>query len=55
MDLPDAAYLYLTEHSYPKDCSEVRKRAIRKKAEMFTVRNGVMFFKKKKKRGVTVS
>ena len=32
------------------DCSAVRKRAIRKKAKMFAVRDGVMYFLIKKKK-----
>ena len=47
MSLPDAAYLYLTEQRYPEGCSDDRKRAIRKKAGMFTIKEGVMFLKKK--------
>ena len=53
MSLPDAAYLYLTEHRYPEPCSDDRKRAIRKKARMFTIKQGVLFYKKKKKEGVS--
>ena len=50
--LVDAAYEYLVSSDvcrYPKGCSEIRKRAIRKKAKMFIVRDGVMLFKKKKR------
>ncbi len=46
VDLDAAAYLYLTEKRYPEGCS-VTMRAIRKKAD-----HGVIFFKKRKKRGV---
>ena len=49
VDLVDGAFLYSTQSRYPKRCSDARKRAIRKKAEMFVIRDGVMFFKKKKK------
>ena len=49
VNLVDAAYLYITESKYPRECKESRKRAIRKKAHMFVVRDGVMYFKKKKK------
>ncbi len=52
VDLDDAAYLYLKEKRYPEGCSVTRKRAIRKKADRFIIRDGVMFFKKMKKRGV---
>jgi hypothetical protein len=49
-DLVDAAFLYLTESKYPPNCSESRKRGIRKKAKMFVVyAEGVLYFKKKKK------
>ena len=48
IDLVDDAFLYLTESRYTEECSDLRKRAIRKKAGMFVIRNGVMFFKKKK-------
>ena len=51
VDLVDAAFQYITESRYPRECTEARKRAIRKKASMFVVRDGVMFFKKKKKKG----
>ena len=49
IDLVDSAFLYLTQFQYPNGCSDARKRAIRKKAGMFVIRDGVMFFKKKKK------
>ena len=49
LDLVNAAFQYLTESKYPVKCTEARKRAIRKKAAMLIVRDGVMFFKKKKK------
>lgn len=49
-DLIDAVYLYLTESRYAEpECSAQRKRAIRKKAKKFVVRDGVMSFLKKKK------
>ena len=49
VDLVDGAFLYLTESRYPKGCSDAQKRAIRKKAGMFVIHDGVMFFNKKKK------
>ena len=49
VDLVDGAFLYLTQSRYPKGCSDARKRAIRKKAGMFVICDGVIFFKKKKK------
>ena len=48
-NLVDAAFLYVTECRYPEGSNNSEKRAIRKKAAMFVVRHGVMFFKKKKK------
>ena len=44
--LIDDTFLYLTEHKYPSQCSEVQKRVIRNKARKFFVRDGVMYFKK---------
>ena len=49
LDLVNAAFMYITESHYPNGCSDVRKRTIRKKAKMFVVRDGVMYFKKKKR------
>lgn len=51
VDLVEAAYQYITDTSYPDGCSKEQKRTIRRKATKFVVRNGVMFFKKKKKKG----
>ena len=48
-DLVQEAYVYLTEHRYPPGCISSRKRSIRKKAGKFVVREGEMFFKKKRK------
>ena len=48
-DLVQEAYIYLTEHHYPQDCTNVRKRSIRKKAGKFVVRDGELFFKKRRK------
>ena len=49
LNLVDAAFQYITELKYPVKCTEARKRAIRKKAGMFIVRDGVMFFKNRRK------
>ena len=54
LDLTDAAFHYITESKYPGECTEAKKKAIRKKAAMFAVRDGVMFFKKKKKGRVSM-
>ena len=48
-NLVQEAYIYLTEHRYPQDCTYTRKRSIRKKAGKFVVRDGELFFKKKRK------
>jgi len=48
-DLVQEAYVYLTEHRYQPGCISSRKRSIRKKAGKFVVREGEMFFKKKRK------
>ncbi len=47
--MPDAAFIYITEKRYPEGCSDTKKRAIRKKANSFVVRDGVMFFFEEKK------
>ena len=49
LHLVDAAFQYITESKYLVKCTEAMKRAIRKKAAMFIVRDGVMFSKKRKK------
>ena len=41
--------IYLTEHRYPSGCVDLQKRSIRKKAGKFVVRDGELFFKKKRK------
>lgn len=51
VDLVDAVFLYLTQKKYPSQCSNDRKRAIRRKAMVFVLHDGVLFFKKKKKKG----
>ena len=50
-DLVQEAYMYLTQQRYPLGCADSRKRSIRKKAAKFVVRDGELFFKKKKKNG----
>ena len=54
LDLADATFHYITESKYPGKCTKTKKRAIRKKAAMLVVRDGVMFFKKKKKGRVSM-
>ena len=53
MDLVDAAYMYIVEQKYPEGCTDTKK-SIRKKAKMFAIRDGVLYFKKKKKRMVGI-
>jgi hypothetical protein len=48
-DLVQEAYIYLVEHRYPPNCSQQRKRTIRRKAEKFEVRDGELFIMKQKK------
>ena len=49
VDLIEGVYLYLTEARYPQGYTVANKRAVRKKAQKFVVRHGVLFFKKKKR------
>ena len=42
---PEQIYLYITANEYPEDSSEGRKRAIRKKAKKFMVRDGELYYK----------
>ena len=43
--LIDDTFLYLTEHKYPSQSSELQKRVIRNKARKFFVHDGIMYFK----------
>ena len=45
----DAVFLYLTETRYPSGSSDIMKRAIRRKAAVCVVRDGVLYVQKKKK------
>ena len=45
----DAVFLYLTEARYPSGSSDILKRAIRRKAAVCVVRDGVLYVQKKKK------
>ena len=49
LQLLEEAYVYLTEKKYPSDCSDVRKRVIRKKSQKFVVKDGELFYKQQKK------
>ena len=48
--LIDDTFLYLTEHKYPSQCSEVQKRVIRNKARKFFVRDGSDVFQEDRER-----
>jgi hypothetical protein len=48
-DLVECVFVYLTESKYPEGSDETKKRTIRRKAKMFNIRDGVLYFKKKKK------
>ena len=45
----DAVFLYLIEARYPSRSSDILKRAIRRKAAVCVVRDGVLYVQKKKK------
>ena len=47
-NLVQEVYIYLTERHYPPGCADSQKRSIQKKAGKFVVRDGKMFFKKKR-------
>ena len=49
-DLVEEAYEYLVRNVYPVGASVARKRCIRRKAQKFVVKDGEMYFKKKKKK-----
>ena len=44
--MDDVYGAYLVHKSYPKGCSDVRKRQVRKMAERFSVKEGLHLFKK---------
>ena len=48
-DLVEEAYEYLVRNVYPVGASVARKWCIRRKAQKFVVKDGEMYFKKKKK------
>ena len=43
----DSVFLYLTEARYPSESSDILKRAIRRKASVCVVRDGVLYVQKK--------
>lgn len=47
-DLVEDVYRYLiTNGDYPDECTETRKRVIRRKAKKFDVREGQLYYKHK--------
>lgn len=44
-ELIEEVYLYITANQYPEEASESRKRAIRKKAKKFIVKDGELYYK----------
>ena len=45
MEIPySVVFDYVQSQKYPEDCEENKKRAIRRKAQKFSVRNGVLFY-----------
>ena len=52
--LVEQAYVYLMKKTYPSDCSETRRRVIRKKAARFEVKDGELYYKQKQKGKVGV-
>ena len=48
IDLVQQAYVYVTDKTYPEGCSENLKRVIRRKAKKFAVRDGELYYYKKK-------
>ena len=48
-ELVEQAYDYLTASRYPPECTENRKRVIRKKAKKFEIKDGQLFYKQKQK------
>ena len=49
VQLVEEAYVYLTSKKYPTECTENRKRTIRKKSLKFHIEDGEMYYKQKQK------
>ena len=45
--LVEHAFLYLSDKTYPPECTKNEKRSIRCKAEKLVIINGELFYKKK--------
>jgi hypothetical protein len=54
-DLVEEAVTYITEHKYPDNCSNTRKRQIRKKAEKFVIKDNELFYLAGKDKSVNYS
>ena len=48
-ELVEQAYSYITTSTYPPECTENRKRVIRKKAKKFELKDGELYYKQKQK------
>ena len=48
VDLVEQAYVYVTSKTYPEGFSENQKRIVWRKAKKFVVRDGELYFIKKK-------
>ena len=46
-ELLQNAFVYLTDKTYPANCSKNEKRCIRKKVQTLVVKEGVVYYKKK--------
>ena len=51
-DLVEEVYHYITAGTYPIECSQNKKRIIRKKSKRLTVKDGELLYLDKQKRGV---
>ena len=51
--LIEAVHTYLTDGRYPDRCGEPKKCTIRKKSKSFVIKDGVLFYKKRTKEGVS--
>ena len=53
-ELVEQAFAYLTSAMYPVDCTENRKRVIRKKAKKFMQRDGEFYYKQQVQNKVSI-
>ena len=47
LKLVEHAFLYLTDKTYPPECTKNEKRSIRRKADKLVIVSGELFYKKK--------